>query len=91
MIPSFSGTRALNDQKLLLLPKLTSPKEYYRHLKECSKNFICLSKTITPRRMVFSAFSWWDFGEVEREEVGEKEEKSHSNYCDPEEIWKFSW
>lgn len=75
MILSLSGTHILNDQKVLLLPKITSPKEQYQHLKKGSKNFIWQSKTITPRRMVSSAFSWWDFGEVEREEVEDKEKK----------------
>lgn len=90
MTPSLSGTHALNDQKLPPLSKLTSPKEQYQHLEKGSENFTRQSKTITPRRMLSSAFSWWDFGEVRREEVEGKEKKSQSNYCDPEEIWKLS-
>ncbi len=91
MTPWLSGTHTLNDQKLLLLPKLTNPKEQYQHLGEGSENFTWQSKTITPRRMLSSAFSWWDFGEVQKEEVeGKEKKKSQSNYRDPEEIWKLS-
>lgn len=78
MTPWLSGTHTLNDQKRLLLPKLTSPKEQYQHLGKGSKYSTWQSKTITQRRMLSSAFSWWDFGEVQKEEVEGKEKKNPS-------------
>lgn len=78
MTPSLSGTHTLPTTKSSCCsPKLTSPEEQYQHLEKGSENITWQSKTITPRRMLSSAFSWWDFGQVRKEKKwrGKKEEK----------------
>ena len=62
MTPLLSATHTL----ISFYPKLTGPKEQYQHLEKGSENFTWQSKSITPRRMLSSAFSWWGFGEVQK-------------------------
>lgn len=62
MPPLLSGTHTL----ISFSPKLTGPNEQYQHLEKGSENFTWQSKSITPRRMLSSAFSWWGFGEVQK-------------------------
>lgn len=50
MALSLSGTHAFNDQKFLLHPKLTGPKEQCQHLEKSSKKLCVLVKDNYPKK-----------------------------------------
>lgn len=75
MTTLLSGIHTLNNQKLLLLPKLTRPKRTIAALGKGQQK-LASRRQLPPRRMLCSAFSWWDFCEVQKEV--ERKEKNPS-------------